>query len=132
MGFIVPAAVVDSLGGGKRPPVKVAINGYGYRSTIAVMGGEFMIGVSAEHRAKADVAGGEIVEVEIQRDIEPRIVEIPADLVLALAESGAKSAFDALALTYRKEHVRSVNESKTAQTRLRRIEAVVRKVLSKP
>lgn len=34
VGFVVPAHVVELLGAGKRPPVKVTINGYTYRTTI--------------------------------------------------------------------------------------------------
>ena len=54
-GIQVPAEVVDALGSGKRPPVRVTINGYSYRSTVAVLGGVYMVGVSAEHRAGAGV-----------------------------------------------------------------------------
>ena len=50
-GFVVPDEVVEALGSGKRPPVRVTINGYTYSNTVAVMGGEYMVGVSAEHRA---------------------------------------------------------------------------------
>ena len=48
-GFVVPPAVVEQLGTTKRPTVRVTINGHTYRSTIAVMGGNFMLEVSAEH-----------------------------------------------------------------------------------
>ncbi len=56
-GIPVPDEVVEALGSGKRPAVTITINGYTYRNTIAVMGGVFMVGVSAEHRAGAGVAG---------------------------------------------------------------------------
>jgi hypothetical protein len=58
-GIQVPEAVVEALGSGKRPPVKVTINGYTYRSTVAVVGGAHMVGVSAESRAGAGIAGGD-------------------------------------------------------------------------
>ena len=125
-GFKVPAAVVASLGQGKRPPVHVTINGYTYRNTVAVMGGAFMIGVAAEHREKAKVAGGDVIDVELELDTEPREVAVPADLAKALkARAGARETFDGLSYTNRKELVRAIEEAKTDETRQRRIEKAV-------
>ena len=62
-GIPVPEEVVASLGSSRRPPVRVTINGHTYRSTIAVMGGVFMVGISAENRKSAGVAGGDEVDV---------------------------------------------------------------------
>jgi len=128
VGILVPEAIVDTLGGGRRAPVKVTINGYTYRSTLAVMGGSVMVGVAAEHREAAGVEGGQTVEVEIEIDSAPRTVDVPSDLGAALDEAGARAAFDALAFSYRKEHVRNINEAKAADTRQRRIAAVVKQV----
>ena len=80
VGMVVPPEIVEALGAGKRPPVRITINGYSYRNTVAVMGGKFMVGVSAEHRAGADVKGGDEVEVGIELDTAPREVSVPADL----------------------------------------------------
>src|SRR5260221_11356600 len=80
VGIQVPDQVVEALGAGKRPPVLVTINGYTYRNTIAVMGGAFMVGVSAENREKAHVAGGDEVDVEIELDTQPRLRALPPDL----------------------------------------------------
>ena len=128
VGIVVPPEVVAALGAGKRPPVTVTINGYTYRNTIAVMGELFMVGVAAEHRREAKVSGGDTVEVDIQLDAAPRTVDVPPDLAKALADSGATAAFAALSFTYRKEHVRSVNDAKAPETRLRRIQGVIDKV----
>ena len=125
-GFEVPDEVVSALGAGKRPPVKVTINGYTYQNTIASMGGKYMLGVSAEHRAGAGVAAGDLLEVELELDSAPREVTPPADLLAALdAEPGARQRFDALSYTMRKEHTRSVESAKAETTRLRRIEKIV-------
>ena len=125
-GFEVPDEVVTALGGGKRPPVTVTINGYTYRNTIASMGGQFMVGVSAEHRAAAGVAAGDVLEVDVELDTAPREVTPPADLLAALdAEPGARQRFDALSYTMRKEHTRAVESAKAEATRRRRIEKIV-------
>jgi bifunctional DNA-binding transcriptional regulator/antitoxin component of YhaV-PrlF toxin-antitoxin module len=128
-GFVVPDEVVEALGAGQRPPVRVTIGGYTYRNTIARMGGQFLLGVSAEHRAGAGVAAGDELEVEVELDDQPRTVEVPADLAAALdADPDVRRRFDALSYTHRKEHVRAVEDAKTAATRERRIAACVAKV----
>ena len=121
-GIQVPEEVVEALGAGKRPAVKVTINGYTYRNTVAVMGGVSMVGVSAEHRAGAGVAGGDEVEVEIQLDAAPREVTVPADLAAALdAEPEARRRFDGLSYSNKSWHVLQVESAKTDETRQRRI-----------
>ena len=121
-GIQVPDEVVAALGSGRRPPVKVTINGYTYRRTVAVMGGAYMVGVSAEHRAGAGVAGGDQVEVDLELDTAPREVEVPADLAAALdAEPAARSTFDGLSYSNRSWHVLQVTGAKTEETRQRRI-----------
>ena len=125
-GFVVPDEVVTALGAGKRPTVKVTVNGYTYQNTVASMGGQFMIGVSAEHRASAGVAAGDLLDVELELDSAPREVNPPQDLLAALdAEPGARQRFDALSYTMRKEHTRSVESAKAEATRQRRIEKIV-------
>jgi hypothetical protein len=121
-GIQVPEQVIEALGSGKRPAVTVTINGYTYRSTVAVMGGEYMIGVSAEHRAGAGVAGGDEVEVDIELDTSPREVSIPADFAAALeAEPAARRTFDGLSYSNQSWHVLQVEGAKTDETRQRRI-----------
>jgi hypothetical protein len=121
-GFRVPDDVVAALGAGRRPPVRVTINGYTYRSTVAVMGGESWLGVSAEHRDGARVAGGEPIEVDLELDSAPREVTVPADLAAALdAEPDARRTFDALSYSNRSWHVLSIDGAKSPETRQRRI-----------
>jgi len=121
-GIVVPDDVVGALGSGNRPPVRVTINGYTYRNTIAVMGGEYMVGVSAEHRAAAGVAGGDELDVEIELDTAPREVTVPDDFAAALdAEPTARATFDGLSYSNRSWHVLQVTGAKTDETRQRRI-----------
>jgi hypothetical protein len=126
-GIEVPAEVVERLGSGKRPAVRVTIGAYTYRSSIASRGGVFLLPVSADVRAGADVEAGDEVDVEIEVDTEPREVSVPLDFATALdAEPVARSFFDGLSYSNKLRHVLSIEGAKTAETRRRRIEKVVR------
>ena len=121
-GIQVPEEVVQALGSGRRPAVTVTINGYSYRSTVAVLGGRYMVGVSAEHRAGAGVAGGDEVDVDIDLDTAPREVTVPPDLAAALdTEPEARRTFDGLSYSNQSWHVLQVEGAKTGETRQRRI-----------
>jgi hypothetical protein len=121
-GIQVPDEVVEALGSGKRPAVKVTVNGYSYRNTVASMGGVFMVGLSAEHRAGAGVAGGDEVEVDVELDSAPREVTVPPELAAALdAEPAARATFDGLSYSNKSWHVLQVTGAKTEETRQRRI-----------
>jgi hypothetical protein len=121
-GIRVPPEIVEALGAGKRPKVRVTIRGFTYRSSVAVMGGEYMIGVSAENRTGARVGGGDEVDVDIELDTAPREVTVPADFAAALdAEPEARRTFDGLSYSNKSWHVLSIDGSKTDETRQRRI-----------
>lgn len=128
-GLPMPAEAVAAMGSGKKPKVKVTLNGYTYRSTVAAYGEVYMLPLSAEHRSAAGVNAGDEVEVTLELDLEPRTVEVPADLAAALAaQPGARAAFDGLAYSARKEHVRQVESAKAPETRARRIAGIVAKL----
>jgi Bacteriocin-protection, YdeI or OmpD-Associated/Domain of unknown function (DUF1905) len=121
-GIRIPDKVVESLEAGKRPPVRVTINGATYRNTVAVMGGEYWVGVSAENRALTGVKGGDEVDVEIELDTAPREVTVPADFAAALdAEPDARRTFESLSRSNRSWHVLSIEGAKADDTRRRRI-----------
>lgn len=125
-GIEVPPEIVESLGAGKRPPVQITINGHTYRSTVAVMGGRYMVGVSAENREAAGVKGGDTIHVTIELDTAPRTVTLPPDFAAALKKSkAAKQFFDSLSYSNQLRHVLSVEQAKTAETRQRRIEKAI-------
>jgi bifunctional DNA-binding transcriptional regulator/antitoxin component of YhaV-PrlF toxin-antitoxin module len=128
-GIPVPADVIEALGGAKRIPVSVTINGVTYSSTVATMKGQTRIPVSAAIRAQAGIAAGDAITVVVERDDAPRTVEVPEDLLAALSEEAAvKSRFDALSYSHQKQHVLSVTDAKTAETRARRIQKVLEKL----
>src|SRR2546429_7391919 len=121
-GIRVPDEVVEALAAGRRPPVRVTISGYTYRSTIAVMGSEYMVGVNADNRVGAGVAGGDEVDVDIELDTAPREVSVPADLGTALdADPKARATFDALSYSNKSWHVLQLEGAKTDETRGRRL-----------
>ncbi len=125
-GIEVPAEIVATLEVGKRPAVNVTINDYTYRSTVAPMGGVFMLPVSAEIRAGAGVAAGDEVVVELALDSAPREVAVPPDFAEALdREPDARRAFDALSYSNKRRHVLSIGDAKTPETRQRRIAKAV-------
>ena len=125
-GIEVPPSVIEALGAGKRPAVKVTLKGYTYRSTVAVMGGAYMVGVSADVREKAGVKGGEVVDVELELDTEPREVEVPADLAAALKKDvAAKKFFEGLSYSNKRRIVLNVEGTKNPETRQRRIDKAV-------
>ena len=125
-GMEVPPEIVEQLGGGKRPAVKVTINGYTYRSSIAPMGGVFLIGVSDENRKGAGVAAGDTLDVEVELDTEPREVTVPQDFAEALArDEEAQRFFEKLSYSNKRRFVLPIEDAKTPETRQRRIEKTV-------
>ena len=120
-GIEVPPEVVEAMGAGKKPPVRVTINGHSFQTTVAPRGDVFLVGVSAANREAAGIAAGDEIEVDIEHDASPRTVEVPADLRAALDEAGVGERFDALAYSHRKQHVLAVEDAKTDATRQRRI-----------
>lgn len=121
-GIEVPEEVLTALGSGRRPAVKVTINGYTYRSTVGTHDGRPMISLSADNRAKAGVEGGDEVDVDIELDTAPRVVEVPAELAAALdAEPAARATFDKLSNSNKSWHVLQLTGAKTEETKQRRI-----------
>jgi Bacteriocin-protection, YdeI or OmpD-Associated/Domain of unknown function (DUF1905) len=125
-GIEVPESVIKALGAGKRPLIKVTLNGFTYRSAIGVMGGRFLIPVSADIRGKAGVVAGDQLEVTVELDTEPRQVEVPADLARELASNpSAEAAFEVLSNSGKKRHTLSIEGAKTDETRQRRLANVI-------
>jgi len=128
-GIEVPPELLEELGGGKRPAVTVTVNGYSYPSTIASMGGKYLIPFSSDKRAATGISGGDPIEVEVELDTAPRIVEPTSDLAEALAANpDAAAGWDRLSPSARKAHVTSIEGAKAEETRARRVAAAVEKL----
>jgi Bacteriocin-protection, YdeI or OmpD-Associated/Domain of unknown function (DUF1905) len=122
-GIRVPDDVMSALNAGRKPPVRVTVNGHSYRSTVATVDGQPMVGLSADNRMAAGVAGGDTVDVEIELDTEPRDVEIPTELAAALAaDVKARQFFASLSNSQKSWHTLQIAGAKTAETRERRLE----------
>ncbi|MGI9196606.1 MAG: YdeI/OmpD-associated family protein [Candidatus Nanopelagicales bacterium] len=110
-----------------RVPVVITFRGTTYRTSVSIYRGQWMTVVNKEMREGGLVPGSSYA-VDISADVGERTVDVPKDLAAALKKAGLRSAFDALSYTYRKEHVRAVEEAKKPETRERRIASVVEKV----
>ena len=122
-GLEVPEELVEAMGGGKRPRVTITINGHSWTSRVAIMRGRNLIGLSNANRKAAGVVTGDRVEVDLELDLEPRVVVEPADFATALdAEPLARSAFDRSTDSQKSQHLRLIENAKKPDTRARRIE----------
>lgn len=124
--FCVPFDVEEAFGTRARVPVCGTINGFAYRSSIMNMGSGHMMVVNRELREGAKVKAGDTVEIVMQRDEAPRVVEVPDDFKKALRSSKkAKQLFDTLSYTHQKEYVRWITGAKREETRKSRIAKAV-------
>jgi Bacteriocin-protection, YdeI or OmpD-Associated/Domain of unknown function (DUF1905) len=128
-GFVVPEEVVEALGAGRRPKVVATVNGYRWRTSIASMGGRFLLGASAAVRDAAGLSAGNTYPVAVEVDTAPREVEVPEDLAAAIAAApGADAAWAALSFSAQRQHAESVLAAKKPETRERRVAAVVERL----
>jgi hypothetical protein len=112
-----------------RVPVKVTLNGYTYRSTIAAMGGPACIPLRKSNREAAGLEGGEVIEVRLELDTDEREVKAPADLVRVLKSTpGMWERWCRLSYTHQREHVEAIEGAKKAETRSRRIENAIQTI----
>jgi uncharacterized protein YdeI (YjbR/CyaY-like superfamily) len=131
-GVEVPAAVMQALGPAGRPAVSITVNGHTWRSRVARMRGQTLVGISAANRAASGIAEGDSVEVDLELDAEPREVPQPPDLAAALdADPNARAGFDRLPFGLKRKHVSAIEESKSPQVRQRRIGKLVEAVGAK-
>lgn len=125
-GVEIPTDVMKALGSGPRPLIAVTINDHTWRSRVALMRGQCLVGISAVNRAASGIAEGDVVEVDLTLDTEPRVVPEPPDLVKALNDDPeARAAFDCLPYGLKCKHVAAIEEAKTSEVRQRRIAKLV-------
>jgi hypothetical protein len=128
-GLEVPPEVIDALGGGKRPPVTITVNGHTWQSRVAIMRGRYLLGLSNANRQAAGVATGDEAEVELELDTGPRVLTEPEDFARALdADPAVRAAYDQLAPSHKREHLLAVESATKPETRARRIASAVAKL----
>jgi hypothetical protein len=116
-----------------RAPVKVTLNGYTFRSTIAAMGGPSFVPFRKSNREAAGLTGTETISVRLDLDTEPRVISPPADFVKALKKHpSAWVRFTELSFTHQREHVEAIVQAKKPETRARRIDNAVRMIAARP
>jgi hypothetical protein len=125
-GIVVPEEVIGQLAAGKRPAVFVDVNGYQYRSTVAVMGGRHMISISAAIRQSTGLKGGDPIRVTLTVADAPPEVKVPEDFARALAaDERARTFFGQLSNSLQRYHIDNINAAKSAETRQRRISKAI-------
>ncbi|WP_341677978.1 YdeI/OmpD-associated family protein [Niveibacterium sp. SC-1] len=118
----VPEAALERLNAGTRPAVVITINGHSWRSRVAAMRGTHLVGISAANRKASEISEGDLVEVLLELDVEPRTVEEPEDVAAALnGRKALRAAFESLPFGLRRKYVANIEEAKSPETRLRRI-----------
>jgi hypothetical protein len=125
----VPDEVVAALGGKGRIPVQASFNGVPYRGSIVKMGGVMMLGVTKAVMAEAGAGPGNVLDVVVENDEAPREVEVPPELTKALNRNrAARSVWDGLSFSHRREYVGYIVEAKKEETRARRVEKTIREL----
>lgn len=128
-GFEVPDEVVDALGAGRRPKVVVTVEGYSWRTSIAAMGGRFMLGASAAVREASGIRAGETYTVRVELDTAPRVVQVPDDLAAGLAaDPAAAAAWSALSYSQQRQHAEALAAARKPETRERRVATIVERL----
>ena len=129
MCFIPLAFDPKPVFGKVRAPVKVTLNGYTYRSTIAAMGGPPCIPLRKSNGEAAGLQRGETVTIRLDLDTDKREIKPPPDFLRALrAIPGGASRWRALSYTHQREHVEAIEDAKKPETRDRRIAAAIKMI----
>jgi hypothetical protein len=125
-GIEVPEKVIVGLNAGKRVPVKVTINGFTFATTVAPYNGKYLIPVSADIRANANVSAGDSLTVTIEVDATERKIAVPDDLTAAFKkDAAAKKFFATLSLSNQRGYVDWIEQAKKPETRTARVEKAI-------
>ncbi len=121
----IPDKNLKEIGGNKRAPVKVTINGYTYQSTATGVDGKCMVVFPTKDREASGAKAGDLISVTLELDDGYRHVDVPKSLEEALASKALVDKFSKLNYSSRKEFARMVNDAKAEETKNRRIEKIV-------
>jgi hypothetical protein len=121
----IPKKIMDGFGGRVRVKVRATLNGFTFRTTIFSMKGCVGIPVRRDVQHGAGIGPGLPVKVELEEDLAPRKVTVPAALRKALGTKATRAAFESLSYTRRKELVAAINEAKKPETKASRVQKAV-------
>jgi bifunctional DNA-binding transcriptional regulator/antitoxin component of YhaV-PrlF toxin-antitoxin module len=121
----IPDKNLAEIGGNKRAPLKITINGYTYQSTATGVDGKCMVVFPTRDREASGAAADDVITVTLELDDGYRQVDVPSELSKALADSGLSEVFHNLTYSKRKEFARQVTEAKAEDTKNRRIEKII-------
>ncbi len=124
--FVLTDDQVAALGGGGRPKVAVTVKGVTFRTSVARMGGRWLLGVNTARRTEVGISAGDACEVDIVLDETPRTVQVPDDLATALAADRARAeAWAGWSFTRQNQAATSLTSAKKPETRATRLAKVL-------
>ena len=128
--FIVPVDFQAAFGR-HRPPVRVTIRGHTFRTTPARYGSDYYLVLNRANREATGMDRGDRARLRIELDMEPRVVEPPEDLARTLGGAPeAKAVYEKLSFSHQKAYADWVAEAKRPETRLRRADESVERLLA--
>jgi hypothetical protein len=123
--FEIPFDVKAAFGSA-RPKLVVTVNRHTYRSTVAIYGGRSFVPVRKSNRDAAGVAVGDVVQVALALDTEPRVVDPPPALAKALRTNArARAAWETLSYSHKKEHADAIAGAKKPETAAARVKKAI-------
>lgn len=108
-----------------RVPVVLTIDGKKFRRSIARYAGELMLVFNAELREQTGYKAGDRINVLIERDFEPRVVELPQDVSQALKTARLMDKWNSWSYSHQREDLAWIEEAKRPETRKKRIARLV-------
>ena len=121
-----PFDVPKVFGTKARVPIRGTVNGFQFRTSLCNMGDGHFFVVNKAMRDGAKVNAGDMADIIIERDLEKRVVEVPAYIKKAIAANrAAQATWDSLSFTHKKEWVRAIQEAKREETKKTRMEKMM-------
>lgn len=123
---------VEEVFEAKRVKVKATFDGEPYRGSVVRMGTEcHIIGITKAIRDKINKGIGDEVLVTMEKDSEERIIVVPLDLKLKLEDNvEANNYWNKLSYSNKKKYVNWIESAKKQETRNKRLEASIEKLIN--
>nr|WP_317333288.1 YdeI/OmpD-associated family protein [uncultured Romboutsia sp.] len=124
---------VEKEFGSKRVKIKAKFDNVDYRGSIVRMGMPcFMIGLTKEIRKKIGKGIGDTVSVEIEKDEEERIIEMPIEFKSMInGNNNAKEFYDSLSYSQKKKYITWITSAKKKETKIKRMNDALLKLEGK-